>query len=501
MPCGSYLDHGAAKLNKQTDTRFIQKAKPPMFRAALLILSGNAAASLLLLARNLIIARLIPVADYGIAATFAIAMAVVEMMSALGLQQQIVQSSDGDDPRFQASLQGFQVLRGAITGGVLYLAAPLIADFLQVPQATWAYQIMALVPVLNALVHFDVYRMNRQMRFGPMILTGALPALGALGAVWPLAVWYGDYRVMLYSIILQAVLTALTSHLVAQRPYRLVLDRALMGQSLAFGWPLLLNGILLFAVFQGDKLIVGRTMGMETLAIFAMGFTLTLTPTLVLSKSVQNFFLPQLTAANRGTPDGEARFAHLSMVTFQSHMLFATLIVLMIMAIGKPAIDVLLNDKYAQVVPLLTWMAILQALRLFRGGPATVALAQGMTGNALIANILRVASLPLAWWVAVTTGDIYQIIAVGLAAEFLSFIVAFALVRSRVRLGLRPLVWPVVASLGTLLMAMLHALGQTGHMMLAGSLGPYVALGLTVVGFVVSFATMTDLRRYIRSRA
>ncbi len=37
-----------------------------MFRSALLILSGNAVASLLLLTRNLIVARLIPVADYGI---------------------------------------------------------------------------------------------------------------------------------------------------------------------------------------------------------------------------------------------------------------------------------------------------------------------------------------------------------------------------------------------------------------------------------------------------
>ena len=86
----------------------------------------------------------------------------------------------------------------------------------------------------------------------------------------------------------------LTSHLVAERPYRLVFDRGIMARSLRFGWPLLLNGILMFLAFQGDKLIVGRVMGMEALAIFAMGVTLTLTPTLVLAKSVQNMFLPKL---------------------------------------------------------------------------------------------------------------------------------------------------------------------------------------------------------------
>ena len=106
-----------------------------MFRSALLILSGNAAASLLLLARNLIVARLIPVADYGVASTFAVAMAVVEMMSALGLQQQIVQAKEGEDPRFQAALQGFQLLRGVISGVALFAIAGPMADFLGIPEA------------------------------------------------------------------------------------------------------------------------------------------------------------------------------------------------------------------------------------------------------------------------------------------------------------------------------------------------------------------------------
>ena len=92
-----------------------------MFRSALLILSGNAATSLMLLARNLLIARLIPVSDYGIASTFAIAMAVVEMASQLGLQQQIIQAKEGEEERFQAALQGFQLLRGCMGGLVLFM--------------------------------------------------------------------------------------------------------------------------------------------------------------------------------------------------------------------------------------------------------------------------------------------------------------------------------------------------------------------------------------------
>lgn len=476
----------------------LERTDFPVLRAALLILSGNAAASLLLLARNLIIARLIPMADYGIAATFAIAMSVVEMMSALGLQQQIVQAKNGEDPRLQAALQGFQVLRGVISGAVLYVLAGPIADFLQVPQAAWAYRVMALVPVLNALVHFDIYRLNRQMNFAPMLWTGGVPALASVLAVWPLSLWYGDYKVMLYAVLVQAGLTVLTSHLVASRPYRLVLDRAIMGQSLKFGWPLLVEGILLFAVFQGDKLIVGRELGMEALAIFAMGFTLTLTPTLVLEKSAQNFFLPQLAGVDRGTQAGEAHFTHLAMVTFQCHMLFGTLIVIAVMALGEPVVDLLLGEKYAAVVPILTWLAIMQALRVFKGGPSTVALARGMTKNAMIANLVRVASLPLAWWVAVSTGNIFMIIAISLAGEFVGFIVALSLARWRVRLRLRPLVWPVGISMGLLGVAAVHAWEQQNPGVRI--IGPLWTLGAAALLGAACFIVMRDFRKYIATR-
>ncbi|MFM2350288.1 MAG: hypothetical protein RIR04_1254, partial [Pseudomonadota bacterium] len=121
-----------------------------MIKSALFILSGNAAMWILLLARNLIIARMIPVADYGIASTFAVVMAVVEMASSLGLQQQIVQSKQGDDPAFQAALQGFQVFRGVLSGAALFAIACPMARFMGVPEVIWGYQLLAVVPVLNA---------------------------------------------------------------------------------------------------------------------------------------------------------------------------------------------------------------------------------------------------------------------------------------------------------------------------------------------------------------
>ena len=434
-----------------------------MFRSVSLILSGNAAASLLLLARNLIIARMIPVADYGVASTFAIAMAVVEMASALGLQQQIIQAKNGEDSRFQAALQGFQVLRGMISGVVLLMSAELIANFLNVPQAAWAYRVMALVPVLNAFTHFDIYRLNRSMVFWPVILTGAVPALMSVLTIWPLAAWFGDYKVMLYAIVIQALMTVVTSHLVSRRPYRLLLDRTIMTQSLIFGWPLLLNGILLFGVFNGDKLIVGRELGMEYLAIFSMGFTLTLTPTLVMAKSAQNFFLPQLSIVDRNTPEGEARFMHMSMVTLQAILVMGLILVVGVALCGIPIVTLLLGDKYNALQPYLIWLAIMQALRVAKAGPAIVALSCGHTANALIANTLRILTLPLCWYVATTTGDLLTIILIAIAGEMFGHVLALGMLRSKLNMQLKAIIIPHLISL-LIIMASIALIGEPIYM-------------------------------------
>jgi O-antigen/teichoic acid export membrane protein len=464
-----------------------------LVRTALLILSGNAVASLLTLLRNLVVARLIPVEDYGIAATFAVAMALVEMMSAFGLQQQVIQARQ-DDPKWQAALQGFQMLRAVLSAVVLFLAAGPIATFFGVPEVTWAYQLLALAPILNGLVHLDIYRLNRKLVYGPLMLTMTVPAFLSLAAVWPLYMAFGDYRVMLWSILIQAGLMAAVSIVASERAFRLRLDRGAIGQAMRFGWPLLVNNILIFAVMHGEKLVIGRELGMVDLAVFAMGFTLTLTPTLVLAKSVQSFFLPQLSAAQ----DDEARFQPLAQATIEANLLNGAILVVAVVLIGGPFVELTLGEKYAALVPLMTWLAILQAMRVFKAGGAMVGLARAKTENAMVANSFRVLSLPLSWWAAVTTGDLLLVIWIATAGEALGVVASLVLagVRARVRLG--PL-RPVFAAVTLLLLAAAIFAAQSDLPALAAvPRWSLAALCLALLGLCVW--TMGGLRAYLKTR-
>lgn len=465
-----------------------------MLRKALLIFSGNALASILTLARNLIVARLIPVEDYGVAATFAVTMAIVEMASSLGLQQQIVQAKDGDDPRFQAALQGFQLLRGGIAALILLALAYPLANFLGIPEVTWAYQILAVMPVLNALVHFDIWRLNRSMVFLPGVLTVTIPAFVSLMVVWPLATLYGDWRIMLWAIISQGVVTAGVSHLIAQRSYRLVLDPTIMVRNFTFGWPLLANAVLLFFVMHGDKLIVGREMGMVTLGIFAMGVTLMLTPTLVAAKSALSFFLPQITKNQPIEVTEKIRTA-----TIQSTIMMTMLFIMLVSIFGGPLVYILLGSKYAILMSYLNWIAIIQSVRMLKSGPAIVALANGNTANALAANMIRVASLPIAWYVASETGELLLVLWIAIMAEALGYVVALALLNYRIPGVMRGLMIPHLGVICSILLAggYTHAIPTSTTFYLSSL---WLGLAFTVILFA-TFLSMDELRGYIATHA
>ncbi len=470
-----------------------------MFRSAFLILSGNTLGSVLLLARSLVIARLISVENFGIASTFALSMSIVEMMSALGLQQQIVQHADGDSPHLQAALQGFQLLRAALSSTMLLLLAAPIATFFGIPQVAWAYRVMAILPLLNGVTHFDIYRLNRHMNYLPGILATVISVALSLILVFPLAHIFGDYRVMLFAVVAQTITAILVSHLVARRPYRITLDRKIMREGFHFGWPVLLNGILLFAVFNGERMIVGRELGMASLAVFSLAFSLILTPTLVMEKSGQSFFLPQLSVA-RTNPD---RFRHIAMVTFETHLLFGAVTVVGIALLGQPIVHLLLGAKYAAALPLLTWLAIMQGIRVAKGGSSTVSLSWAHTENGLVASLMRVALLPLAWYIVAHGGNLIQMIWIGTAGEIVGFAAALLMTRRRLRqhlhLSLAPLTLPLASTIALYSLACIYAADQSLYRPTA--LPQLLTGGLLLILLALAAIAMKDLRLFIANRS
>lgn len=465
-----------------------------MFRNVVLIFSGNVFSAILGLVRNLIVARLLTVEHFGIASTFAISMSIVEMLTSLGLHQLIIQDNDGDNPRLQAGLQGFHLLRGVLSSILLFLLAGPIANFMGTGDIVWAYQMLAFIPLLNGLVHFDIYRLQRQLNYVPSVLSVTIPALISVLLIWPLYMIFEDYRVMLGIILAQAVATMIVSHLFAQRRYSVIVSKDVIRHALGFGWPLLINNILIFFVYQGEKIIVGREIGLEALAIFAMGFTLTLWPANLLTNSIQSVFLPLLSETKNDKP----AFHRLAMVTLQAHFTLGALFVAGGVLIGPMLVGYLLGAKYMPLVGLFPWLVVLQAMRLMEGASSIIALAAGRTGVSAVSNLVRISVMPFSWYVAAKTGDIHLIIWLAIGSELAGLLVSLALMRRQTRISVAASTWPFGVVMSLCALAALHAWMEENATV--SPISPLWIMVLIIGLFLASLSRMKDLWAYVTNR-
>ncbi|WP_375262438.1 oligosaccharide flippase family protein [Palleronia sp.] len=397
-----------------------------MLMNAAFLLVGHAGTAACLLARNLAVAALVPAADYGVAVSFAIAMALVEMGTQIGVPSQIVRSTRGEEADWLAAVHGFEIARGALAAAVLFLAAGPIATFLGATDAAWAFRTLALAPLIRGFHNADIHRQMRASRHGPVILVGLCPAVLALAVVFPLAFWLGDWRIMLVSLVLQEGVALAVSHVLSRRPYRARFEASAWGEVVRFGWPILLQGVVLFAAFQGDKLLVARGLGLETLGLFAMGMTLTLTPALILARSVQSAFLPLLSRSSCDTMAAAPVEAGI--------VAAAGLSVMGAFCLG-PLVLPILGPDFAALGGLLAWLAVEQALRVFRCGATTVALASGRAGVSLRADMVRAVGLVPAAIMLWQGGDLRDVVGIGAAFEAFACLAAFVGIRHRVPLG------------------------------------------------------------------
>ncbi|OQW46341.1 MAG: hypothetical protein A4S16_10860 [Proteobacteria bacterium SG_bin6] len=385
-----------------------------------IVFSASGIDMLAQLLRNAIFARLLSVPDFGIVATFSILLTLMDAALSSGVDQMAVQARDADDPKLQGSLHAIQLVLGAITALLLLAIAWPYSYAIGTPGLGWAYASLALVPLIRGLGHLDSLRLQRQGRYLPSMLRQTVPPIVALITIWPAYLLFGDFRLALLTIYAQQLALLLATHLGARQPYRLRYDRENFRRAFAFGWPLMANALLLYVVFNGDRIIVSNRFGLQTLGWFSAGVMLTLLPINFVAKSFQSLLLPVLARHQDDLP-------RLQRLYDQMVSLFAIVaagFVIGTALAGREVITFVFGHKFEPALPYLLLLALMQGLRLIRIAASLAAMSRAETKNPLIANIYRVLFVALSLAVAVVTNSIYAMLAAGIAGEVVAGVAA-----------------------------------------------------------------------------
>ncbi|MFY9328487.1 MAG: oligosaccharide flippase family protein, partial [Georgfuchsia sp.] len=389
--------------------------------------AGNGLSAVFSFLRNIVIARLISVEDFGIVVLLSLIVATIETISNLAIDRLLVQAPDGDNPQLQATAHMLQVARGIISTLLSLFTANLLAELFKVPQAAWAFQTLAIVPVIRSLAHLDTIRIQREMIFQPTFWGIALPAALSLGLAVPLVYWLRDYSAIVWAMLLQALAQTVISHVLATRPYRWAWNQTVAKRILSFGWPLLANGLLMFIIFQGDKAIIAVAFTPEIVGWYGAAFMLTMTPAMFVTSVIQSLLLPLLSRYQNTSGD----FWRRSNETEQLCLVLGFLVAVGFLILGPELLLALFGSRYKEGAIIVMLLGLAQGIRVAKAGQFISSVALARTTDPLVANMARGTAFLAAIILVVSGFGPFAVALTGIFGEFASYLVAvFLLARS-----------------------------------------------------------------------
>lgn len=392
---------------------------------AAVLSAGQALGQALALGRSAIIARALSPDDVGIAAILTLVFSLGEMATYLATDVILVQSPRGDAPAMQRTVHALRLGRGVMLGLATALLAWPLTHALHIPQAAGAMLWMSLTPVLGGLLHADTDRLQRELRYSQEMWTEVISQLLTALLAWPVARACGDFSAVVWLMLIKYGSASLLSHALARRPYRVGWDADHAREIARFGWPLLSNGAIMFAVSYGDQAIIAAGYKAHEVGAYALAALLASAPTLIFSKVFASLALPVLARTARD-PRRFFRFYRLGTGILA---LISSAIALGFCLLGPWLITTIFGAHHARSGELVGCLGLAHAVRLLRSAPNTAAIALGNTRLPLLANVLRGAVLLLALGAAAVRADIGWIAACALAGETLAL--ALSVVRLR----------------------------------------------------------------------
>jgi len=227
----------------------------------------------LVLVSTVILARLLAPTDFGVVAIALVFITYADVVTDLGVAQALV-FLPPDRRRNDAALVVCLAVSGAFVA-VAMLVAPLAASFFGHPEVTGMFRVLSLSLLLRATGQVPDALLRKGLRFRPRTIAELSRALLQGGVSIALALLaFGPWAIIDGYLVGCAVWSALLWKAVGYRPGRSVwhLRGAGLRPLLAFGLPAAGTALLLCLVFNIDYLIVGRLLGAQALAYYALGF-------------------------------------------------------------------------------------------------------------------------------------------------------------------------------------------------------------------------------------
>lgn len=369
--------------------------KARAIRGTALSLFGFGSAQVIRLGSNLILTRLLFPEAFGLMALLQVVVIGLENFSDMGIHQLILHSRNGEKTEFLNTAWTIQIIRGVFLWVLACLIAAPIAEFYGQEELLQILPVLALTTVISGFRSTKYSLASRHLILGRitmMELVGQVvgTAIMILFALWLRSVW-----ALVIGSLIGVFLNVLLSHLLLPGPRnRLGWHKPTAWEVFHFGKFIFISTVAGYLVQQGDRLVLGKFVSLEGLAIFTIAYMFGSLSLMLNAQFNSRVMLalykqrPPLESDSNFLQIGRARFLLVS---------GSIGVAAMIAFLGELLITLLYDPRYHGAGPMLVLLSLSFIPTLIFDGYKSLLLANGnsrdFTTFSVLSAVLRIVLL------------------------------------------------------------------------------------------------------------
>ncbi len=297
---------------------------------------------------QIVLARLLAPAYYGMLTMMTIFTTLANVFVQTGFNTALVQNKDiTEDDYSSVFWVSFGISVILYIG--LFFAAPLIANFYDMPEIVLPFRVLTLMLIPGSLNSIQLAKVTREMDFRKVFFSnigGALVA-GTIGIIMAYC-GFGLWALVAQNLTTVTVACIVMAVTVKWRP-RFVCDLKRIKVLFAFGWKLLVSSLIDTLYNDLSNLLVGKKYNESTLGYYNKGMQFPQTLISPINGAIQSVLLSAMSEQqdDRSTVRGMTRRS----LTVGSLVIFPMMAGLA--GVAEPMIQILLGEEWLPSVPYL----------------------------------------------------------------------------------------------------------------------------------------------------
>jgi O-antigen/teichoic acid export membrane protein len=343
---------------------------------------------------SIILARLLAPEIFGVMLIVNSVRTGVDLISDVGINQNIVQNKNSENPAFYNTAWTLQVIRGLLLWAICAAIAIPVANVYQAPILIFALPIAALYFVFEGSSSISAFILQKRLSLRKLNLyLVVIDAISACAHVLLAVVSPTIWALVLGVLVASASKSIGTHFLVSDISCRFFLSKAYCYQIFSFGKWIFLSSIVYFASTNFDRLYLGTAMPFAVLGIYGIARSLA---DLIVALVVRlcSFVVFPFIASSTQVPPEQLR-QRLKPKRLRI-LLLASLGLSVFAAVADLPIKILYDDRYQAagwMLPIMTigiWFSILCSIN------ETTLLGLGKPNYGAVGNCFRFAYLLIA---------------------------------------------------------------------------------------------------------